>query len=236
MLIPSQIIFDIAHKTTKPLGALVTSLEMFDTYPDKVGLNSAEDRKRMARIAQAVIGTIMDLRHLAMCDEKEKVGAKQPFNWRLLIHHNLPGSSHWGLAKSLTWDGKDEDYDGSGYVALLERAVRNLAWFNRQFWSEPAKVKLSLVEKEGCSWVDCVWDFGDSISVDPKFSSFDPFFSMNPKNSSIADSTGLALYATKKTIELHGGTITAETSKGLVIHLSCPKELADLKADIKVDE
>lgn len=231
MSIRPQIIFDFAHKTTKPLGVLEHSLDMFEKYAEGEGLRSEETRKRYVQIARAITRAIMDLRHLAMCEAKDNVGAYQPFNWKLLIHKNLPGSSSWGgLSESLTWEGKDEDYNGSGYVVLLERAVSNVGWFNKRFWSEHAKVKLSLLEKEGRPWIECVWSFGNSVTVDPKFASFDPFFSMDPNDNSLPNTAGLALYAAKLTVELHGGNLIADMSDGLAIRLSCPKDLSAPKA------
>lgn len=222
MQISTRAIRELANDTIEPLATFAGLLEVYE-LDSKKGLHSAQSRKNSLRSTRTVIQAIKDLRLLASCDDKPDT--YDSINWKKLIHENLPDSGPGHLSEFLTWEGDEENYAGAGYSDLVAEAAQNMKWFNKQFWNSSAKVRLSLVEREGRPWIDCVWDFGASIVVDPKFASFDPFHDLFPTKSVALDqSTGLALWAVKQVLALHGGDMIAHCGeKNLKLEWLCPK-------------
>lgn len=218
MTLDSEILRKLAHSGLKTLGSLTDLLELYDIDKNR-GLHDAEMRKVFQHSIQSLSQTIRDLRLLAICEETQ-AGTRARVNWKSLVEGSLGGQ----FSKAILLTVADGDYDGNGHAELINGALNSFAWFTKQFWKDPVKFTLKLVEKSGSPWVTLDCDFGRTITVDSKFDGFAPFYPMFPKESHALDkSTGLVLCVVKKILELHGGTLIAHANDSLRLEWSCPK-------------
>ncbi len=217
MALESEILRKLAHSGLKTLGSLVDLLGLYDLDKDH-GLHDPETRRIFRQSIQALSQTIRDLRLLAICEEVSGQ-PRNGLNWRSVIESSLEGRS-----SKTTLRIDEGNYEGDGYVELINSGLGSLAWFAKQFWTEPVDVRLSIIDKNRSAWISIKWNFGKTVNVDPRFNNFTPFFPMFPKESLALDkSTGLVLYTIKRISELHQGSLIADCSNGLSIELIWPK-------------
>ncbi len=226
LAIDPEIIRKLAHSGIKTLGSMQDLLEFYDMDKEG-GLHNAETRKLFHRSLRFLSQALRDMRLLAICEEIPS-DALKPVNWKSLLESGLSGR----FLKVISFSFEEANYEGNGYVELLSSAVANLAWFTKNFWKSTVHVRLGVIEKEGVPWVHLEWDFGNEILLDPTFSSLAPFYPMFPKESlSLDKSTGLALHAVNRILELHGGMLSAQcSSENLKLTWTCPKDSERRKA------
>lgn len=100
----------------------------------------------------------------------------------------------------------------SGDIGLIERALDNLIGNALTYTPAGGRVTLAL-EREGDATIVRVADTGIGIGPEDLPHIFDRFFRAGGKVSG-TDGAGLGLAITRRIVELHGGTITVDSSPG----------------------
>jgi len=208
----------LAHSGVKTLRSLIDLMEFFEI--DKSGgLHDSNTRQAFSRSLRALTQLIQDFRLLAVCDEAPPE-SWVPINWKSII-----GEKFGSRAAPIPLSIDEGDYNGRGQPELFSAAIGNLAWFAKGFWNDSVKAHLGLVQKGDSSWVQIRLEMGPSLKVEQDFSALTPFHPMFPQESLALDkSTGLVLFAARRVIEVHGGSLVAEcTPNGLNLTATYPK-------------
>jgi signal transduction histidine kinase len=103
--------------------------------------------------------------------------------------------------------------DVDGDKTRLEQVVTNLVSNASKYSPDGSTIKLSISSDENCSIIE-VTDQGIGISVADQEKLFTPFFRSENAETRKVPGTGLGLVICKQIVELHGGIMTINSSRG----------------------
>lgn len=203
-------ISNVSHQLKTPLSILNGYAQLLS----EGGLSAEEEHEYSQYIAQEsnrLVGLIDDMLRLSRIDHREIQRKAEVFRLgeqlRRAVLQLEPRWQEAGL--SVSADIPDLNYVGDSellhqvWVNLLENAVK--------FTPSGGHIGVSLAS-EADSVTVTVWDTGCGMDVETLSRIFEQFYQGNTEQRS--GGCGLGLTLCKRIAELHGGTITAESSVG----------------------
>ena len=109
----------------------------------------------------------------------------------------------------------------AGDLHQLERAMTNVLENAVKFSESPAQVNIRIASEKGSAFWRCV-DEGSGIAKEEREKIFQPYY--RGSRAAGKDGSGLGLFIAKRIVDMHGGTIYAESneSKGITIVMQFP--------------
>ncbi len=203
-----QMTADIAHDLRNPLtviGGYLESLKdgKLDVTPERFAIMQAE--------VQHLQHLVEDLRTLSLADAGELVTHKHPVAPQDLLEKTQAAyqnqAKEHGIALNIEVPSGLAEVDID--LERMEQVLGNLVSNALRYTPEGGKIRLSARQEAG-SLVICVQDNGSGISPEALFHIFERSFRSDPSRS--GNESGLGLAIARSIVELHGGTLTADSA------------------------
>jgi signal transduction histidine kinase len=117
-------------------------------------------------------------------------------------------------SQSITANIPDSPVAVNGDHDRLVQVVTNLISNASKYSPEQSHIQLSMLARESVSTIE-ITDRGIGISRDDQQKLFTPFFRSDNSDTRQVPGTGLGLVICKQIVELHGGKLTIDSSRGL---------------------
>ena len=243
---PHQEIADAFNKMTQDLGSLeamrqdfisnvsheiqspLTSINGFAALLQKSDLPK-DERQRYAAIIETEskrLSSLSDnLLKLSSLDNNKISLFMQEFRLdKQLKHVALTLEPQWSV-KKLTVEAELQKLAVNGDQDLLSQVWMNLLHNAIKFTPERGQIKLSLSSDREATVVK-ISDTGIGIAQEEQMHIFERFYKVDKARNRSLGGNGLGLSIVKKIVELHKGSITAESEigKGTVFTIRLPKE------------
>jgi signal transduction histidine kinase len=136
-------------------------------------------------------------------------------------------------AKNIEISFKGDRTEVTGDEALLSQVWLNVIHNAVKFTPENGEIKISLTKKANAA-VCKIADNGPGISKDDQIHIFERFYKSDKSRDRALGGNGLGLSLVKKIIELHGGSVAAESEvgKGTVFTVTLPKTYGNFNASL----
>ncbi len=209
-----QMTADIAHELRTPLSLIIGHAE---GVHDGVLPASKENFEIIREEAERLEKLVNDLRTLSLADAGELSADFQPVDANKLLGEI---QSHY-LAlfdqKQITLEFTPFD-TAQGVRANLDpirfaQVITNILENALRYTPENGRVRISTRQVNGQIEI-CIEDSGEGVSPEDAAHLFDRFYRADPSRTRDEGGSGLGLAIAKSIVEMHGGSIRAESEKG----------------------
>ncbi|MHB8652225.1 MAG: hybrid sensor histidine kinase/response regulator [Minisyncoccota bacterium] len=207
----------LAHELRNPLAPVTTSLELLNI---KVGELDRPDILKIVSTAESHMRTIArlldDLLDISRISRKKFRIQKETVELQSIIHHARETVEAFyasrtielavSVPKELLWISAD--------AVRVEQILNNILYNAAKYTQAGGHVKLSATyDKENQEVVIVIQDDGIGIAPDMLKKIFEPFVQQNNASGSrVSAGLGIGLALTKRLVELHGGSVQAESA------------------------
>ncbi len=210
-----ELLTNVSHDLRTPLTSMQGYLETLAVKKDLTDDKRQEYLDRAIRQSDRLRRLIADLFELAKLDAREVKAHVEPFSLGELVLDILQEFQLLAEKKGVTLRS---DLDPqlpfvSADIGLMERAIENLITNAIQYTLKGGAVILS-VTRQGDRLSLTVSDTGQGIRDEDLPHIFDRYYRVGNMEDDTIDGTGLGLAITKRIVELHGSSITVDSSPG----------------------
>lgn len=207
----------LAHELRNPLAPVTTSLELLNI---KIGELNRPDILKIVGTAESHMRTIArlldDLLDISRISRKKFKIQKETVELQSIIHHARETVEAFyasrtielvvSVPKELLWISAD--------AVRVEQILNNILYNAAKYTQAGGHVKLSVThDKEHQEVVIVIKDDGIGIAPDMLKKIFEPFVQQNNSSGSrVSAGLGIGLALTKRLVELHGGSIHAQSA------------------------
>ncbi len=203
-------ISNVSHQLKTPLSILSGYAQLLEE-PDLPEADRAEYSRYVARESRRLVGLIDDMLRLSRIEHREILPRSDVFalgeQLRQIILQLQPRWSRAGL----TLEADIPDLDVTGDPELLSQVWSNLLDNAVKFTPPGGRVSVSLRAGEGCRVVT-VADDGPGMDPETLERAFEQFYQGDTPQR--GEGSGLGLALCRKIVEIHGGTVSAESRPG----------------------
>ena len=212
--VKSSLMRTISHEFRTPLALIVTSTDFLDAYLDRLDEERRKERLQAIRVQVKRLSDMLSdisfvvqgtLHHVAA--RKAMIALKDYCQSILDEIQTTIGKNH-----QFAYEADDQLAHGIADKALVVRMLTNLLSNAVKYSPENSLITLRLKLDDGDAVLQVV-DQGVGIAPDEQKYIFDPFY----RSRSVIDQvggTGLGLSIVKDCVDLHGGTISVESTPG----------------------
>ncbi len=210
----SQFVQNASHELKTPLATMKLLLENLIYQPDMPQELRVEFMQDMNHEIDRLSGIITDLLTLTQMDSQETGVHRAPVDFSALclesVHALAPAAENAGLHLETCIDG---DVCLLGDASKLGQVVYNLIDNAVKYTPRGGSVTVSL-EDDGGEALLKVRDTGIGIPPEDAKHVFDRFYRVDKARSRATGGTGLGLSIVRQMVQLHGGTITVDSTPG----------------------
>lgn len=210
----SQFVQNASHELKTPLATMKLLLENLIYQPDMPPELRVEFMQDMNHEIDRLSGIITDLLTLTQMDSQETGVQSAPVDFSALctesVHALVPAAENAGLHLE-TRIG--EDVCLMGDTSKLGQVVYNLIDNAVKYTPQGGRVTVTLAA-DGGEAVLSVRDTGIGIPPEDAKHIFDRFYRVDKARSRATGGTGLGLSIVRQMVQLHGGTITVDSTPG----------------------
>jgi signal transduction histidine kinase len=213
-----QFFANISHELRTPLTLILSPLDQLRaTLPSQAGARAKETLDIMYGNALKLLALINDLLDLVKLEERSLALDLEPVDLKELLP-GLASSMHGAIEKaSLTVETRFEETGPlivAGDKDRLEKVFTNLLFNAIKFTPAGGQIRLSSRAENGTVVVD-VHDTGIGIAQDKLGAVFTRFWQEDGSTTRVRQGTGIGLALVKELVELHKGTISVRSEKGV---------------------
>lgn len=210
----SQFVQNASHELKTPLATMKLLLENLIYQPDMPQELRVEFMQDMNHEIDRLSGIITDLLTLTQMDSQETGVHRAPVDLSALcmetVHALAPAAENADLHLN---DSIDEDVCLLGDASKLGQVVYNLIDNAVKYTPRGGSVIVNLAA-DGGEAVLSVRDTGIGIPPEDAKHIFDRFYRVDKARSRATGGTGLGLSIVRQMVQLHGGTITVDSTPG----------------------
>ncbi len=218
-----EMIANISHDLRSPLTSIRGHLETIMLKQENL---STEDQKEFLRISlKNVAGfqkLVEELFDLARLESRQTELQKDRFNLAELMQDIIlklkPRSDRAGV--EIEYSRADDLSPVTADIGLIERALTNIIENAVSHTPRTGRVSI-IISRTESSQIVSIADTGSGISDEDLPHVFERFYSADKSRNRESGGTGLGLAIAKEVVDLHGGTITAESSAGGAVFTIC---------------
>lgn len=206
----NDFIATLAHELRNPLAPVMSGLELLgigEKNPDK--LEIIESAKRQSLIMRRLLDELLDVSRVT---RNAFVLQKNDVSLQDILRQSIRASEHFYKERGHVFTSTipDETLWVSADTVRLSQVFTNVL-YNAGKYTEPGGVISLTLEKDDAGAVIRVRDNGIGIPKDMLMKIFDPFV-QNNTDYGLGTGLGIGLSIAKRMVELHEGTICAESA------------------------
>lgn len=226
--IKDAFVSSVSHELRTPITNIVGYLELLqDGVYGTLAPDQSLAMERIDQNSRRLLVLIDDLLTLSSMENMDTRRRSQPVDLVGVVGRSMDVVRPTLLQRDLTFDVScpASPVPVTGDPSELERLVINLATNAVKFTPDGGRIELRLIAAEnGSGPVIEVADTGIGIPEEDSKRLFDRFFRAEDANVSAVPGSGLGLSISKAIVEMHGGTIAAESvyGEGAVFRVSLP--------------
>jgi len=219
----SQFFANISHELRTPLTLILAPLSELATIVS--GVEARQQVRVIRRNAERLLGLINDLLDLSSLDAgglRLNLAEMDVRSVAASVHENsMPAAMAAGIDLTITCDSPSDRIWGDAH--RLEIVMTNLVSNALKFTPQGGRIDVRVEDLEGGVRVE-VEDSGIGIPKEDFSKIFERFFQANPTDRRREGGVGIGLALAKELVELHGGTIGADSpgDKGTVFTVFLP--------------
>ncbi len=218
----SAFLANMSHEIRTPLNAIIGFSQVLRLEPDCLSDAQQEYLGHIVSSGNHLLEMVNDILDLSKIEADRLEIEKKPFDLGALLER-VPQTIH-ALADRKNIRVELELAPGLDLIEADEvrvtQVVFNLLSNAIKFTESGRRVGISARKRNGRTIVE-VWDEGIGILEEDLERIFDPFQQINQGIAGKPEGTGLGLAITKRLIELHGGTLTVQSSPGKGSRFTC---------------
>ena len=209
-----QLTNNINHELKTPVASILVSLDILDDHP---ALPDGKKQEIMARIRANTMrlnALLKDVATITRMEDAPGMIEKKPVDITSIIHEIADEAR---LRTAMTIFVDIPPLKVMGDRSLLESIFRNLV-DNAIAYSEGTEIHIT-ADADGHFRL---WDNGRGISAEHLPHIFERFYRVDSGRARSDGGTGLGLSIVRNAVTVHGGTIKAFSSNGLLFHFNLP--------------